>query len=326
MGLNNSQYNQIMREYERVQAQQRRAFKERMQEIYTKLPEYKKLEDSAARIAIEKYNSIMDGDEADTKKLEEDLRELENKKRQLIKAAGYPEDFDKMRYNCPDCKDTGKDSSGGKCRCFRKKEIALLYAQSKIESILKKENFDNLSYEYYDSSRLLPKLGITQADYMKSIISKCKDFVEKFKDSGENLLFMGPAGVGKTYLSNCIAKELIDRYYSVIYLTSNELFDVVGKVKTDRDATEDMKELYNYILECDLLIIDDLGTELNNLLVSSQLFFIINHRITVKKSTIISTNLSMSMLRDSYTERVSSRLASNYMPITIYGDDIRQKI
>ncbi len=326
MGLNNSQYNQIMREYERVQAQQRRAFKERMQEIYTKLPEYKKLEDSAARIAIEKYNSIMDGDEADTKKLEEELRELENKKRQLIKAAGYPEDFDKMRYNCPDCKDTGKDSSGGKCRCFRKKEIALLYAQSKIEGILKKENFDNLSYEYYDSSKPLPKLGITQADYMKSIISKCKDFVEKFKDSGENLLFMGPAGVGKTYLSNCIAKELIDRYYSVIYLTSNELFDVVGKVKTDRDATEDMKELYNYILECDLLIIDDLGTELNNLLVSSQLFFIINHRITVKKSTIISTNLSMSMLRDSYTERVSSRLASNYMPITIYGDDIRQKI
>ena len=101
---------------------------------------------------------------------------------------------------------------------------------------------------------------------------------------------------------------------------------MVGKVKTDKEAPEDMKELYNYILECDLLIIDDLGTELNNLLVSSQLFFIINHRITVKKSTIISTNLSMSMLRDSYTERVSSRLASNYMPITIYGDDIRQKI
>lgn len=326
MGLNNSQYNQIMREYERLQAKQRRDLKARMQEIYTKLPKYKELEDNAAKLAIEKYNSIMDGSEADTKKLEEELRELENKKRKLIIEAGYPDDFDKMRYTCPDCKDTGKDSKGGKCHCFRKKEIKLLYAQSKIEDILKKENFDNLSYDYYDSTRLLPKLGISQAEYMKSIISKCKDFVEKFKGSGENLLFMGAAGVGKTYLSNCIAKELIDRYYSVIYLTSNELFDVVGKVKTDKEAPEDMKELYNYILECDLLIIDDLGTELNNLLVSSQLFFIINHRITVKKSTIISTNLSMSMLRDSYTERVSSRLASNYMPITIYGDDIRQKI
>lgn len=326
MGLNNSQYNFIMREYERQQSQQRRDFKLRMQEIYERLPEYKKLEDSAARIAIEKYNSIMDGDEADTKRLEEDLRELENKKRELIIAAGYPEDFDKLRYTCTDCKDTGRDASGNKCHCFRKKEIALLYAQSKIADILKKENFDNLSYEYYDNTRPLPKLGITQADYMKSIVNKCRDFVDKFKGSGENLLFMGPAGVGKTYLSNCIAKELIDRYYSVIYLTSNELFDVVGRVKTDKQAPDDMRELYGYILECDLLIIDDLGTELNNLLVSSQLFFIINHRITVKKSTIISTNLSMSMLRDSYTERVSSRLSSSYMPITIYGDDIRQKI
>lgn len=131
--------------------------------------------------------------------------------------------------------------------------------------------------------------------------------------------------MGKTFLTNCIAKELIDRCISVIYLSSNELFEIFSKYKFGRDSEEDVEESYRYILDCDMLIIDDLGTELNNSFVSSQLFYCINERIGRKKGTIISTNLSMGMLKDTYSDRVTSRIMSNYRVIPLYGADIRMK-
>ena len=112
----------------------------------------------------------------------------------------------------------------------------------------------------------------------------------------------------------------------MIYLSSNDLFDVFSKNKFHHDTEEEMKDMYQYILDCDLLIIDDLGTELNNTFVSSQLFYCINERLLRKKSTIISTNLSMTMLRDTYSDRISSRIISQYSIIPLYGDDIRTKI
>ena len=117
----------------------------------------------------------------------------------------------------------------------------------------------------------------------------------------------------------------MDRYVSVIYLSSPDLFEIFSKYKFGRDGEEDVEESYRYILDCDMLIIDDLGTELNNSFVSSQLFYCINERIGRKKGTIISTNLSMGMLKDTYSDRVTSRIMSNYRVIPLYGADIRMK-
>ena len=103
------------------------------------------------------------------------------------------------------------------------------------------------------------------------------------------------------------------------------MFEIFSKYKFGRESEEDAEESYRYILECDMLIIDDLGTELNNSFVSSQLFYCINERIGRKKGTIISTNLSMSMLKDTYSDRVTSRIMSNYRVIPLYGADIRMK-
>lgn len=139
-------------------------------------------------------------------------------------------------------------------------------------------------------------------------------------------MFTGSTGVGKTFLTNCIAKELIDTYHSVIYLSAHDLFEVFSKYRFTYQAEEEMKDMHQFIFDCDLLIIDDLGTELNNSFTSSQLFFCVNQRLLSRKSTIISTNLSLHRLKDEYTDRVASRIASSYTVIPLYGEDIRLKI
>ena len=189
--------------------------------------------------------------------------------------------------------------------------------------MLERENFKALSYEYYDDTEILPQLGITNAAYMRRVVAGCKAFVRDFDKKHDNLLFTGSTGVGKTFLTNCIARELMDDFHSVIYLTASDLFDVFSRNKFDYDNAEDMKDMYRFILDCDLLIIDDLGTELNNSFTSSQLFYCINERMNMSRSTIISTNLTLARLRDSYTDRVTSRIMSGYRIIPLYGGDIR---
>ena len=160
---------------------------------------------------------------------------------------------------------------------------------------------------------------------MEQVVATCRGFVEKFDTEHGNLLFTGPTGVGKTFLTNCIAKELIDKYCSVIYLSANDLFEVFSKNRFEYHTEEEMKGMYQYILECDLLIIDDLGTELNNSFTSSQLFYCINERLNSQKSTIISTNLNMNQVADIYSERVLSRISNSYNIIKLFDDDIRLK-
>lgn len=200
-----------------------------------------------------------------------------------------------------------------------------MYSQSNIQEILGRENFSSFTFKYYDNREVIPQINMTVAEYMKQVYGWCREYVEGFAAKGGNLIFTGSTGVGKTFLTNCIAKELIDRYQSVIYLSSSDLFDVFSKNKFYHDKEEDMQDMYQYILDCDLLIIDDLGTELNNSFVSSQLFYCINERLIRKKGTIISTNLSMDMLRDTYSDRISSRIISQYSIIPLYGGDIRTK-
>ena len=162
---------------------------------------------------------------------------------------------------------------------------------------------------------------------MEHVLGIVKDFVRNFDGGGKtrNILFQGNTGVGKTFLSNCIAKELIETGHSVIYLTAEELFECLAAVRIDK--TEDLakQELFGYIFSCELLIVDDLGTEGINSFTTSQFFYLVNRRLTEEKSTVISTNLSSRMLRDTYTERVTSRISSGYDVVMLYGDDIRRK-
>ena len=149
-------------------------------------------------------------------------------------------------------------------------------------------------------------------------------FVDTFEPGKENLLLMGSAGTGKTFLSNCIADALMKKGISVIYLSANQLFEALADHAYSREEAG-QEEYYHWVLDSDLLIVDDLGTELNNSLVSSELFFCLNERELRRRSTMISTNLTMNQIRASYSERVASRLMENYRLLRLYNSDIRLK-
>ena len=322
MALSNSQYDAIMREYGRQQIENHHKLEERRQEIYARLPVVRQLEAEIAERSVACAKKLLEGDKSVLDRLKEDLKDLREQKSLIIRAAGYPDDYLELHYRCPDCRDTGL-IDGRKCHCFLQAQMKLLHAQSNLEDVLERENFNALSYEYYDDTEILPQLGITNAAYMRRVVAGCREFVRDFDKKHDNLLFTGSTGVGKTFLTNCIARELMDDFHSVIYLTASDLFDVFSRNKFDYDNAEDMKDMYRFILDCYLLIIDDLGTELNNSFTSSQLFYCINERMNMSRSTIISTNLTLARLRDSYTDRVTSRIMSGYRIIPLYGGDIR---
>ena len=324
MALSNSQYNTIMRLYNERQFQNKYEQDRRVKEVYERLPQIRQIDEEVSTQAAACARRLLDGDTKARAALKQRLEDLREQKAALLEAGGYKPDYLEMHYHCPVCQDTGY-VNGKKCRCFKKEEISLLYSQSNIQEVLKRENFSTFTFAYYDHKEVIPQIGMTVAAYMEQVYGWCREYVEGFETKGGNLIFTGSTGVGKTFLTNCIAKELIDRYQSVIYLSANDLFDIFSKNKFHYDTEEEMRDMYQYILDCDLLIIDDLGTELNNTFVSSQLFYCINERLIRKKGTIISTNLSMDMLRDTYSDRISSRIISQYSIIPLYGGDIRTK-
>ena len=328
MALSNSQYNAVLREYERLQAEERQELAERRAAVFRKIPELEKLEKQAALSAMDRFRRAVGSGSAEdeVREFSGELRAIEARKAELLRRAGYPPDELEPRYRCGKCRDTGF-VDGKKCSCFETRAIRLLYAQSRLNRVLEDENFRNFSLDWYDGERVITALGMTERAYMEHVLGIVKDFVRNFDGGGKtrNILFQGNTGVGKTFLSNCIAKELIETGHSVIYLTAEELFECLAAVRIDK--TEDLakQELFGYIFSCELLIVDDLGTEGINSFTTSQFFYLVNRRLTEEKSTVISTNLSSRMLRDTYTERVTSRISSGYDVVMLYGDDIRRK-
>lgn len=185
------------------------------------------------------------------------------------------------------------------------------------------ESFSAFRREYYSTQRS-GREKLSPRENIENVLSASHSFIESFDSKpGQNLLIYGNAGVGKTFLSNCIAGELLNRGKGVIYLTAYQFFDQLADYTFRRGANN--AQTLPAFLHCDLLIIDDLGTELNNSFINSQLFLCINERILNKKSTIISTNLSLEQINRSYTERVFSRIIQSYTLLHIYGEDIRIK-
>ena len=322
MAISNTQYNAIIREYEQKQIQSRDKMEARRKTVYSRIPEMEQVHNAISKLGVSKAKKLLNGDENALAELKGELGKLIDKKTELLTSAGFPADYLEPIYECPDCKDTGYIGNE-KCHCFQKAIIDLLYTQSNLKNIVAKENFDTFSFAYYSDNHIDPVTGRSSLATMKNAHAVAHEFVDTFRDEFRNLFLYGDTGIGKTFLSNCIAKELIDKSFSVIYLTSYELFDTLAKSKFEKDDTAEA--LATHIFDCDLLIIDDLGTELANSFTVSQLFLCLNERLLRKKSTIISTNLSLEAMVDIYSERTFSRITSNYTMLKLTGDDIRIK-
>lgn len=292
-----------MRTYEDRQRMNREERDARVDEVYSRIPRMKELDESRGSIAMELVKK------GDSENIGAAFEKIRSERARLLAEAGFPADYMEMKYVCNDCRDTGY-VDGAKCHCLTAKEIELLYAQSNIKKVLEKENFGTLNADVY-----------SEPEHMNKVVTYCRRFVDSFDEKHQSAVFTGSTGTGKTFLCNCIARALMDTNHSVIYLTAIELFDAMAqaKIKDDRE----MQIICEQIQNCDLLVIDDLGSEFTNSMTEANLFYIVNLRLQKGLATIISTNLSLETMRDIYTERVSSRVKSNYDVIPFTGDDIR---
>ncbi|HAG70316.1 MAG TPA: DNA replication protein DnaC [Lachnospiraceae bacterium] len=317
MSLSNARYDAIMRKYDDTRIHNAKIRKARIDEVESRLPEYGELSRSISELSFELGLKALSGDKDALNELKRELSRLTGEKKRVLVRGGFPADYLEPLYTCPDCMDTGY-RDGKKCHCFKQAEIAELYRQSNISELLNTENFSTLSYDYYNDDEL---------PLMKNIIGACHAFVDEFDKKYDNLMFFGAPGAGKTFLTNCITKELLDSGHSVIYFTSTELFDTLATyIFRNNDASEDIIRVHEDIFSCDLLIIDDLGTETTNSFVVNQLFLIINERNIRKRSTLISTNLAMNDLSERYDDRCVSRIIGNYRFLNPRIGDLRFRI
>ena len=318
--LQNYQYDTIMREYSRRQAQSRYELEQRRNAAYAEIPRLREIDQEVASLSASKARALLSGGAPGLEDLKSDIARLSRERIQLLTSNDYPEDYLEPQYVCPLCQDTGYINSR-KCTCFKKAEIELLYAQSNLKEIVEKENFDHFSFEYYSDTMKNDATGLSARETALRAYNTARNFVRDFDSRFQNLFFYGNTGVGKTFLSHCIAGELLKTAHCVLYFSAFDLFDLLAQSTFSRKADNTIEE--SFIFDCDLLIIDDLGTELTNSFVSSQLFLCINERIMRQKSTIISTNMKLEDFSDTYSERTFSRIASNYQMIKLIGKDIR---
>ncbi|MCI8616010.1 DNA replication protein DnaC [Parablautia intestinalis] len=313
MALTNSQYETIMREYEDRQTASRHLLEERTAEVYARVEGYRGLCESVASLSVSQGRKFLDGDEKALEDLHASLSSLSAQKKYLLRQAGYPDDYLTPVYNCPKCRDTGY-VDGSKCHCFKQAIIDLLYEQSGIREQLESENWSTLSYDYYQGDDL---------QRFQNAVKECKNFIKTFDSDYHNLFFYGTVGTGKSFLSGCIARELIESGHSVIYFSAAGLFETLSRNMFDYKNKDDIVSFHEDLYGCDLLIIDDLGTEYTSNVAVSVFFSLLNQRHLNKKSTIISTNLSLEDLRNRYSDRVFSRITNQYTICKFTGTDIR---
>ena len=236
---------------------------------------------------------------------------LLTRKRDLLKAAGIDAESLNVKFFCQKCRDEGY--VGQKmCDCFKRELARLAYFSSPLAKAFPKADFKNFDLSYYENEDL------EQMDEVKSFLSK---YASSFSMDKESLFLWGGSGLGKTFASACIAKSVMEKGYDVVYESASKIFSLMEEGHFSRDETK--KNSSSRLLLCDLLIIDDLGTELRNSFTLSALYDIINGRMLEKRPTIINTNYTVKELEEMYAPRIVSRLIGEYVAVHFVGKDIR---
>ena len=250
--------------------------------------------------------------------------DLQAEKARLLTEHGWPADALDDKPACPRCGDTGWVGAS-MCSCLRQ-----LCAQEQIAELSKlldlgEQSFDTFSLDFY-SPLPWPGEELSPRENMEFILEVCSNYARKFgKFYFHNLFLTGAPGLGKTFLSACIARTVSEQGFSVVYDTAVNVFARFEEQKFARDREEagEAKDETRRYLGCDLLILDDLGSELTTPFVQSALYTLINSRLSADRRTVISSNLSMDQVRQRYTPQIASRLEGEYRVLPFYGEDIR---
>lgn len=324
--MNRDIISDIQRTYEKRRDKNIRDLQRRQNEVYKKLPKVEQLDDEIKKVGIKMAREVLfnpDKGEEITLKAKETIEALKMEKAFLLTEGNISADYLDLTYDCLNCKDTGYLDDGQRCSCMKQMLINRAYKMSNLESVLDKENFKTFdikvfSNDPFEGERLSPR------ENMMEILSYAEGFIGNFRENnGENLLFYGTTGLGKTFLCNCIAKALLDKNKIVIYQTAFTILDILEKRRFRKDISDITEYDYSLLFDGDLLIIDDLGTEVSNTFTNAEIFNIVNTRLLAGKKTIISTNLTPNEISEIYTDRVFSRILDKFIPLKFYGKDLR---
>lgn len=318
----NEAISNVIEEYEKLRADNARRRDYLVYEVYEKLPEIKEIDKKIAETGSNTLKEILGN--PDKKGLKEEMHKkfeiLKQRKKEILLKNNIPLDFDKIHYRCEVCKDTGYVEGIGKCTCFNQRVIDHMYQQSGMGEMFKTQCFENFDISLYSKN---PFKDMKNSPYenMVNIKKYCEKYVSDFDNMEKSLCFCGGTGLGKTFMSCCIAKALIEKDKTVLYMRAEKMFRLFDDEKFGRKTSQT-----DSIYDCDLLIIDDLGTETESKFNSSYLLELINERVMKNKKIIISTNLNFNGIEKKYTKRLTSRITESFMLLYFYGDDIRVKL
>ena len=314
---------QALQRFEEDRRERQERCRERRERIFTRQPRLRQIDaelrSTMSRIITSALRHGTDPRSAVAVLRDENLS-LQTEKRELLKKMGLPEDALEETPACALCGDTGY-RGGRMCRCLR-----AYYAREQQKELsrmldLGSQSFDTFSTDWYPD-RYDRDIGVTIREHMETVYDICGDFAHQFGKRPANLLLFGAPGLGKTHLSAAIAREVSEKGYSVVYDTAGHVFGQFEQQKFARE--EEADDHVERVLNCDLLILDDLGSEMTTAFVHSALYQIVNTRLMERRSTIISTNLTPGELARRYTPQIASRIEGEYTLLPFAGEDIRR--
>lgn len=315
MGYNKNDYIKVKKDFENKYLIARGRAEQRQIEIHSRIPDIRDIDRTLAHTGMDIMAVITSGaknHDEEIAKLEARNNELVKKRTELLRAYGYPENYTDVVYECEKCGDTGYLDTR-MCDCMKRALIKEAYASSGLGCLIGTQTFDNFEYRYYKE---------TMKPMVKDYVTELKRFSQTFSnDTYENYLFLGSTGLGKTHLSAAVAQTVIDKGFDVFYTGA---IGMIGDFEAQRFGNGRKRNDTERYYDCDLLIIDDLGAEVVNKFTHADLYDVVNTRMNNRKCTIISTNLTPAELNLTYTERLSSRIMGEYIPMYFDGDDIRK--
>lgn len=305
--------------YENIRAQEEKDLIKRRKEIELNYPEILEIDNLIQKKSLGLSLAVLKGMDEDTlKKHKNEITDLRVKKSEALVERGYEADYLNLHYRCSKCKDEGYIGNK-RCSCYKKKLVSLYYKNSELRDSLLTNNFSNFNLSLFSPHKLKEEDRFSPRKNMENILNYLRgDYIPNFINKEDNLLFYGDSGTGKTFLSCCIAKELLDDGYLVVYRTVDELMSNLREIRFNNNS-----DLEDLLVNCDLLIIDDLGAEQITDFTTSEFFNLLNKKLLKKKKMLISTNLNLFDIRETYTERIASRLLGNFKLYKFYTEDIR---
>lgn len=317
MSYNKKAFADCLKKFEQKRENSRLELEQRRQKAYSQIPQLIEIDKKLRELSLNAIKTVFEKSNTSFKEYKKKSLDLRAQKIELLVTAGFPMDYLEEKYDCKKCLDKGFIKSS-MCDCFKKELKKECYMKTKLARTLTEQTFKNFDLNFYPNTTNGDSKNSSR-ESMRKVFNKCKEYADNFSLNSEHLLFHGNVGLGKTFLSSCIAKAVIDKGFYVIYDSAQTILSRFENEHFGKSSDDDTSEYF----DCELLIIDDLGAEFKTQFSEAALYNLINSRIISKRPMIISSNLDKDEFGAFYHPRLVSRLLGEFQLIEFSGKDIR---